>query len=180
MRILFYFGHPSQYLFLRHTIRILRGKDIHCDILIKSKDVLEKLLIENKETYLNILPEGRKSGSIGTLIGLLKRDLRLFRLVRNIDYDLFIGTDPSLAHVGRIKHIPVITVLEDDISVIPKLARITFPFTTIILTPKECNTGQYEYKTIHYDGYMKLAYLHPRWFKKKAAQIRQPYFLIRV
>jgi predicted glycosyltransferase len=180
MNILFYFGHPSQYLFLRNTIKILREKNISCEILIKSKDVLENLLIENKESYINILPEGRRSGNIGTLLGLIKRDIRLFRFTRNIHYDLFIGTDPSLSHIGFLKKIPVITVLEDDINVIPKLARLTFPFTTIILTPKECNTGQYEYKTIHYDGYMKLAYLHPRWFTKKAAILKQPYFLIRI
>lgn len=180
MKILFYFGHPSQYLFLRNTIKILRENNISCEILIKSKDVLENLLIENKESYINILPEGRRSGSIGTFMGLIKRDIRLFKLTRNLRYDLFIGTDPSLSHIGFLKKIPVITVLEDDINVIPKLARITFPFTTIILTPKECNTGKYEYKTIHYDGYMKLAYLHPRWFSKKAARLRQPYFLIRI
>jgi predicted glycosyltransferase len=180
MRLLFYFGHPSQYLFLKNAIRSLREKNIHCDILIKSKDVLEKLLIEDNESYSNILPEGRKSGSIGTLIGLIKRDIRLYRHLRKIHYDLFIGTDPSLAHIGLIKRIPVITVLEDDISVIPKLAKITFPFTTIILTPKGCNTGKYKHKTIHYNGYMKLAYLHPRWFTKKAAKLMQPYFLIRI
>jgi predicted glycosyltransferase len=180
MRILFYFGHPSQYLFLRNAIRLLREKNINCDILIKSKDVLEKLLIDNNESFRNILTEGRKSGSIGTLIGLIKRDIRLYRHVKKIHYDLFVGTDPSLAHIGFIKCIPVITVLEDDIDIIPRLAKITFPFTSVILTPKECNTGKYENKTIHYEGYMKLAYLHPGWFTKKAAKIMQPYFLIRI
>jgi predicted glycosyltransferase len=70
-------------------------------------------------------------------------------------------------------------VLEDDINVIPGLARITFPFASLILTPKGCLTGKYEGKTIHYNGYMKLAYLHPIRFNKKAAIFKQPYFLIR-
>jgi predicted glycosyltransferase len=180
MRILFYFGHPSQYLFLRNTIKILKDEGISCEILIKSKDVLERLLIEDGESFLNILPEGRNSGNLGILSGLIKRDYRLFKFIKNKRYDLFIGTDPSLAHVGFLKKIPVITVLEDDIHVISQLAFLTFPFTSIILTPKECRTGQYEKKTIHYDGYMKLAYLHPNWFNKKAAIFKQPYFLIRV
>jgi hypothetical protein len=179
MKILFYFGHPSQYLFLRNAINILREKGIICDLIIKSKDVLEKLLIENNETYINILPEGRKSNKIGILAGLVKRDFRLFNLVKNKNYDLFIGTDPSLAHIGFLKRIPVVTVLEDDINVIPGLAKITFPYTSLILTPKECKTGKYEKMTIHYYGYMKLAYLHPRWFNKKAAIFNQPYFLMR-
>ena len=180
MKILFYFGHPSQYLFLRNPIIILKEKGIICDLIIKSKDVLEKLLIENKEPYINILPEGRNSGKIGILSGLIKREYRLFKLARNKHYDLFLGTDPSLAHIGFLKRIPVITVLEDDIHIIPGLARITFPFTSLILTPKECQTGKYEKKTVHYNGYMKLAYLHPRRFNKKAAIFKQPYFLIRI
>jgi uncharacterized protein len=179
MKILFYFGHPSQYLFLKNAIPILKGKGIACDIIIKSKDILEKLLIENKESFNNILPEGRNSNKLGILTGLVKRDYRLFKLVKNKQYDLFIGTDSSLAHVGFIKSIPVITTLEDDIHVIPELAHITFPFTSLILTPDGCQTGKYERKTIHYSGYMKLAYLHPNRFKKGTAKFKQPYSLIR-
>jgi predicted glycosyltransferase len=179
MKMLFYFGHPSQYLFLRNSINILKEHGATCNLVIKSKDVLERLLIENRESYINILPEGRRPGRMGILTGLIKRDLRLFMQVRNKHYDLLIGTDPSLAHIGFLKRIPVITVLEDDIEVIPQLARITFPFTSLILTPKGCKTGRHENKTIHYNGYMKLAYLHPRWFRKEAAKFKQPYFLIR-
>lgn len=179
MRILFYFGHPSQYLFLHITLRILREKGIICELLIKSKDILESLLIENGESYTNILPEGRKSCKLGLAIGLLKRDIRLLKLVNGKHYDMFVGTDPSLAHIGFIKRIPVITVLEDDINIIPKLARITFPFSTHIVTPSSCVTGKYEYKTIHYKGYMKLSYLYPKWFSKSQPIIKTPYFIIR-
>jgi uncharacterized protein len=180
VKVLFYFGHPSQYLFLKNAIGILKGKDIGCDIVIKSKDVLEDLLIENNERYTNILPEGRKPHLSGIIRGLIKRDIRLYKFVRDRHYDLFIGTDPSLAHIGFLKRIPVITVLEDDISVIPELARITFPVTSLILTPKDCRTGRFEKKTIHYNGYMKLAYLHPDFFRKEAAELMRPYFLIRI
>jgi predicted glycosyltransferase len=179
MKILFYFGHPSQYLFLSHGIRLLRESGHTCEIIIKSKDILEKLLIENGENYINILPEGRRPGKIGIMLGLIRRDYRLLRLVRNRHYDLFVGTDPSLAHVGYLKRIPILTVLEDDINVIPQLARITYPFTTYIVTPSECKTGRFEKKTIHYEGYMKLAYLHPNRFKKTEAVLKKPYYLIR-
>lgn len=180
MNILFYFGHPSQYLFLKNAISTLMSKGITCDIIIKSKDVLEQLLKENKESYVNILPEGRRSGKFGILKGLVKRDQRLFRFVKGKNYNIFIGTDPSLAHIGFLKNIPTITVLEDDIDIIPELSRITFPFTSLILTPSGCKTGRYEKKTIHYRGYMKLSYLHPNYFIKTAAIFKQPYFLIRI
>ena len=145
MRILFYFGHPSQYLFLKNAISILKVKGITCDLIIKSKDVLERLLIENNESFFNILPEGRKPGRFGIITGLLKREFRLFRFTKNKSYDFFIGTDPSLAHIGFIRRIPVITVLEDDIHVISQLARITFPFTSHILTPQECKIATMRY-----------------------------------
>ena len=178
-KMLIYLGHPAQYHFFKFIIRQLRQNGHSLEILIKSKDILEDLLIEDNESYVNILPGGRSSGLTGILTGLIKRDFRLFEHVWGKKFDLFIGTDPSLAHIGFLKRIPVITVLEDDIHVIPDLARITFPFTSIILTPNECLTGSYEKKTIHYNGYMKLAYLHPGYFSKEAAIHRQPYFLIR-
>lgn len=180
MQVLFYFGHPSQYLFLKNSLSILRSKGFKCDVVIKSKDILEQLLIENDESFVNLLPEGRKSNKFGIIVGLLKRDFRLLRFIKNKRYNLFIGTDPALAQVGYFKRIPVLTVLEDDIGIIPELARITFPFTSHILTPEGCKTGKYERKTIHYRGYMKLAYLHPKYFYKTDSFLPKPYFLIRI
>ncbi|MDT8309491.1 MAG: hypothetical protein RQ866_08155, partial [Bacteroidales bacterium] len=150
------------------------------DIIIKSKDVLEQLLKEKDECYVNIMPEGRKSSRTGIFIGLLKRDIRLFNYVKGKNYDMFIGTDPAISHIGFLKKIPVITVLEDDINVIPELALITYPFTSIILTPEGCKTGKYKSKTIHYRGYMELAYLHPRYFFNEVINYKKPFFLIRL
>jgi hypothetical protein len=180
MKFLVYIGHPAQYLFFKNIIRELRINGHQITIIIKSKDVLETLLKTDDEKYINILPEGRKSGSWGILSGLIKRDFRLFNFLKNKKYNLLIGTDPSVAHMGLLRRTPVITVVEDDFEVIKRLAWITYPFTSQILTPTGCRTGKFEYKTIHYDGYMKLAYLHPNQFKRKPAKLKQPYFLIRI
>ena len=77
------------------------------------------------------------------------------------------GTDASVAQAGYLLNIPVLTTLEDDIDVIPKLAKLTYPFTTKIVTPDVCRVGKWEYKKIGYNGYMKLAYLHPHYFTPK-------------
>jgi len=180
MKFLFYFGHPAQYHFLKYPIQKLRKKGHEITILIKTKDVLERLLVENKEEYFNILPEGRHNSKISILIGLIKRDLRLFQFSFRKKYDLFVGTDPSLSHIGYLLKIPVITVLEDDIEVIPSLAKLTFPFTSQILTPENVRVGKYEYKKTGYAGYMKLAYLHPNYFTTNKFKVRLPYFLIRL
>jgi predicted glycosyltransferase len=180
MNLLFYSGHPDQYFFLKFAAKILKENGHHIYWVIKTKDVLENLLKDNNEDYFNILPEGRKQSKIQILTGLIKRDIRLFRYVLNKKYDLLVGTDPSLSHVGWLLRIPVLTVLEDDIDVIPALAKLTFPFTSHIVTPENVRLGRFSKKKIGYDGYMKLAYLHPLYFSPEDSQIVQPYFLIRL
>lgn len=180
MKILFYFGHPAQYHFLKYSIKILRDKGHYITLVIKTKDILEDLLKENNEEFFNILPEGRKEKKIQIFWGLIKRDFRLFRFVLKKRVDLLIGTDPSLSHVGWLLRIPVLTVLEDDSNVIPTLVKLTYPFTSYIITPKNVSVGKFINKQICYNGYMKLAYLHPLYFTPKDPQIRQPYYLIRL
>ena len=69
--------------------------------------------------------------------------------------------------------IPAITTLEDDYDVIKKLAKLTFPFTTNILAPAVCEVGPWEHKKIPYDGYMKLAYLHPNRFVRNQDVVKK-------
>jgi len=180
MKLLFYFGHPSQYHFLKYTLKALRKKGHQITLLIKTKDVLASLMKENEEKYINIQPEGRQDSKFSILFGLLKRDLRLFRCTFRKEYDLFVGTDPSLSHIGFLLRIPVITVLEDDIEVIPYLAKLTYPFTSNIVTPTTVRVGKFESKKIPYAGYMKLAYLHPYYFTPVSLDIEKPYFLLRL
>jgi uncharacterized protein len=180
MKLLFYFGHPAQYHFLKNTITQLRTKGHIIILAIKTKDILERLLRENNEAYINLLPEGRKQSKIQILFGLIKRDFRLWKFALRRKFDLFVGTDPSLAHIGHLLHIPVLTVLEDDYEIIPTLAKLTFPFTSHIITPSVVKVGRYSYKKIGYNGYMKLAYLHPAYFTPEMVNIEKPYFLIRI
>lgn len=180
MKLLFYFGHPAQYHFLKFSIRELRALGHQVIIVIKTKDVLEDLLKEDKEEYINILPEGRKHKRLSILLSLLKRDIRLFGFAFKKRFDLFIGTDPSLSHVGWLLRVPCITVLEDDHEVIPDLARLTYPFTTHILVPEVVRVGKYERKKIGYAGYMKLAYLHPNWFRENPVHTQKPYIILRL
>ncbi|MCC5941642.1 MAG: DUF354 domain-containing protein [Balneolaceae bacterium] len=164
-KVLFYFGHPAQFLFARNTIHELKSKGCEVHILIKSKDVLETLVKESGFLFTNILEEGRRDTTPGIVLGVLKRDWRIFKYIQKTKPQLLIGTDPALAHVGRLRGIPVITTLEDDFEVIPKLAKITYPYTNHILTPNICSvSSKYEHKKLGYNGYMKLAYLHPNYF----------------
>ena len=184
MNILFYLAHPSQYHFLKNVIRLLRKGTHKVTIVIKSKDILEDLLIGDREEFINILPEGRNNNTSSLGFALLKRDWRLYKFLHDKNFDLLIGSDAAIAQIGRLLGIPCITCLEDDYKVIPNLARLTFPFTDVILTPISCDVGRWKHKQIVYHGYQKLAYLHPSYFtpdKNKVCKYKNNnYFLIRL
>lgn len=153
-------------------------------LMTKSKDILETLLISDGVDYENILPEGRKDKKISMFAGLMKRDYRMWKIARKFRPDLFIGSDPSLSHVAAVLHKPCIMIGEDDYSVIRKLAWLMLPFADCILSPAACNMGPWEQKKIAFNGYMKLAYLHPSEFKPDRNKVSVPqgrdYCLIRL
>ena len=163
MRIIVYLGHPAQYHFFKNIVNNLR-KNNDIRYLIKKKDILEDLLINDNAGFRNILPRGRKSTKLGILLGLCNRELKVFYEALKFRPELMIGADPSIAHIGRMLKIPVLTILEDDVHIIKDLAKITFPFSTHIIAPDSCDCGRWDFKKISYAGYMKLAYLHPNHF----------------
>ncbi|MBK7712575.1 MAG: DUF354 domain-containing protein [Bacteroidales bacterium] len=160
---------------------------MHCGtiILIKKKDILEELLTRSNLPYINILPEGRKDNKTGIALGVLKRDLRLFTLCLKNRPDILIGTSAEIGHIGTLLRIPSINVNEDDAGAVPLFSKLSYPFSTHILSPVVCNNGRWEKKSIKYHGYHELAYLHPDDFKPskeiagKYVSFEKPYFLIR-
>ena len=126
MNIVFYFGHPSQYLFLRETIKRLLLSDINrVTILIKTKDVLEDLLDHDGLEYINILPQLRGNSKFLIAFSLIKRFFSILPIVFRIKPDLLIGTDATIAQLGKILNINRITITEDDYEVIKMLGDLT-------------------------------------------------------
>ena len=173
MKILIYFGHPAQYLFLKETMRRLQKKDIDIKIIIKSKDILETLLQNDKQNYINILPVKRGHSSFSIVSSLIKRIFSIYYHTKKFKPSLMIGTDASIAIVGKLFQIHRITITEDDYDVIKMLAQLTYPLTQSILCPNVCDVGKWSYKKVGYDGYMKLGYLHPNIFKKNKLSIKK-------
>jgi uncharacterized protein len=185
MKVLIYLGHPAHFHLFKNTIKSLKLKGYDIKILIKKKDILEELLLKSKFPYLNILPEGRKDSKPGIAWGVIKRDLRLLRLCLTDRPDLMIGTSTEIAHIGSLLKIPSINVNEDDADVVPFFSKLSYPWSKYILSPSVCQNGKWEKKSIKYQGYHELAYLHPNHFtpSKKIVEtyisLERPYFLIR-
>ena len=165
MKILIYLGHPAQYMFLRETINQLSRKGIKLRILIKTKDILETLLQNDNQLYTNILVKPRGNSIISIFTSLLKRIYNVYHQTLLFKPNIMIGTDSSIAIVGKLLHVHRITITEDDYEVIKLLGDLTYPFTETILCPNICKVGKWDSKKIGYDGYMKLGYLHPKVFK---------------
>lgn len=174
MRIVFYFGHPSQYLFLRETMRRLsKFPDYQIHILIKTKDVLEDLLKNDGFDYINILPQVRGNLRLSVAWSVYTRFFLILPIIRKIKPNLLVGTDATIAQLGKLLNINRITITEDDYAVIKMLGNLSYPFTQTILCPQVCDVGRWNNKKIGYDGYMKLGYLHPNVFQIKDDVIKK-------
>ncbi len=77
MKILFYCGHPAQYLFFRETIRQLTANGHKSVILIKTKDVLEDLVKADGFEYINIQQQERGRSKLSIAFSLLRRNLKM-------------------------------------------------------------------------------------------------------
>ena len=169
MKVLFYLGHPAHYHLFKNVISTLKSKNHNVTVLIKKKDILEYLLERSEFDFLNILPKGRKDNKLGIALGLIKRNFAMFRLFIKRRPDVLIGTSTEITHIGKLLNIPSIVVNEDNYDAVPLFSKIGYPLANNILAPVSCPTGSdgsnWERKTIHYEGFHELAYLHPARFK---------------
>jgi uncharacterized protein len=168
MRILFYLGHPAHYHLFKNVILSLKEKKHNVIVLIKKKDILQYLLEKSQIEFINIQPGGRGDSKFGIALGLLKRNWSVFWSCRKHRPDLMIGTSAEITHVGKVLNIPSIVVNEDDYDAVPLFTKFAYPWADHILAPVSCPTGpvggEWEKKTVHYDGFHELAYLHPDFF----------------
>jgi uncharacterized protein len=185
MKILFYLGHPAHFHLFKNSIKILMSEN-EVYIVAKEKDILINLIKNENWTYYNILDKKRKNhNKLSIAFELLIREVKLFNFCIKNKPNIMIGTSAEITHIGKLLNIPSIVTNEDDIDQVPFFAKIAYPFATKILAPKSCDVGRWEYKTIKYNGYQELAYLHPNNFKpdinkiKNTLNISEPFFILR-
>ncbi len=185
MKILFYLSHPAHFHLFKNVIVALKKSKHKVYVLIKKKDVLEELLIDSNIDYKNILSKERKNNLFSAGLGLLKEDIKVLLYCFNKKINVLVGTSPVISHIGFILRKRSLIVNEDDANVVPLLAYAAYPFATSIVTPNTCKNGKWENKSIKYNGYHELAYLHPNYFKpdisicKMYVDIKKPYFIMR-
>ena len=185
MKILVYLGHPAHFHNYKNTIATLKEHGHDVEILIKKKDILEDLLKNAGLQYHNVLEEGRTNSKIGILFGLLKQTVRINKFCNKFHPDILTGSSVENSWIGPLRHIPVINIGEDDASIVPLYAKLTYPGASVILCPSSCSCGKWDYKAVKYHGYQELGYLHPENFTPDKAianryiDADRPYFLMR-
>jgi hypothetical protein len=186
MKVLFYLGHPAHFHLFKEVIKKLKNKGHEITLVLKTKDVLEDLVKNEGWNYYNLSPKERRGDKVSILFNLLKREFNLLKIVLKNKQDIMVGTSADITHIGKLMSIPSIVVNEDDADVVPFFAKMAYPWASCILAPSCCNVGKWKYKTVNYEGYHELAYLHPNYFtpdKRKVEglfdSVHQKIFLIR-
>jgi len=185
MKILFYLGHPAHFHLFKNTIFFLKDNNIDFKIIIKSKEILEELLIESKLEYVNIEKNERKPNLLSIFLSLVYRIKSIFYLIKGDNYTHFIGTSVELSILGKLLGVKSFIFLEDDFRAVPLFGLLAFPFAYKIVAPKVCDISFWEYKSIKYNGFQKLAYLHKNYFENnkkifKKYDLPSRYSLIRI
>lgn len=185
MKVLFHLGHPAHFHLFKNVISSLKSGKHQVFILIKKKDILQDLLEESFFEFTNILPSGRKDNKMSIAFGQLRQDFKLLTFCIRNKPDILIGTSVAISHVGKLLNIPSLNLNEDDADVVPLYAKLSYPWATHILAPSVCRMGKWIDKTVFYNSYHELAYLHPNNFiprveiAKKYISTENPYFILR-
>lgn len=166
MKLVFHLAHPAHFhLFKNIILRLSKSNKIL--ISYNAKDVLDELIQNSELKALAVKVESTER--VETKFDLLKqfihKNIGFFSIVRKFKPDLVIGTSIIIVYASKLLGIKSIIVNEDDFDIINKTAAIGYPFATSLLCPSVCRTGKWDYKTIKYNGYHELCYLHPRYFK---------------
>lgn len=186
MNILIELGHPAHFHLYKNVINNLKGEGHNIFVLIKTKDILQDLLDKSGIPYCNILPEGSDKTSKWSLAkGILIRDWRILFFALKNKIDLLTGSTPHVAHIGWLLNKYSIITGEDDDVVIPAFGRLVHPFAKEYLSPVVCNNGKFDSRSVKYESYHELAYLHPNHFTPEKSIVERyfsadlPYFILR-
>ena len=186
MNILIELGHPAHFHLYKNVIKNLNNDGHNTFVLIKTKDVLQKLLDESNIPYNNILPKvDNKKTKWSLAKGILTRDWKIFWFTLKHKIDLLTGSTPHVAHIGWLLNRYSIVAGEDDADIVPAFGKITFPFLKELLSPVSCNNGKFDSRSIKYNSFHELAYLHPHHFTPDVKVVEKyfspgkPYFLLR-
>ena len=159
-KVLVDIGHPAHVHYFRNFINAMIGNGHSVAVTAREKEVTHQLL----DAY-NIVYRSRGKGAaslIGKLFYIPVGDAAIFKIASKFKPDIFLSfASPYAAQVSTIIRKPHIVL--DDTEIARFGQAMYRPFSNTILTPM-CFKKDFGVKHIRFDGFMELAYLHPRYF----------------
>lgn len=170
MRFLVHINHPAQYHLFKQIILRLKEENHAVLIIARNKDVLTHLLHNDGVEFINTTHRtDRESNLFSLFINFILQYRKVKKYCKDFRPDLMLGTSFTLPWISKKLKIPFLNFVEDDAKVIPLYAKLSFPFSTHIVTPHICQLGKWEKKKIGYNGYHELAFLRPEQFAPSTA-----------
>lgn len=185
MRIGIFLGHPAHFHYFKNMAKQLMADGHQVFFAVKEKDVLRQLM-DNAGLPYTVVRSNRTSKSKLALIkSVLEIDWKVGKFVRDNKIDILFGT--IISYTTRfISRKPIITCNEDDARIVPQYAFQAYPLSQCSIAPTTCDNWLWERKTVHFPGYLELAYLHPNNFtpsksvlEKYGIDASKPYFIMR-
>jgi predicted glycosyltransferase len=169
MRIFLDITHPADVHFFRHPIRRWLDQRHEVQVVARDKDVAQELLALFRIPFRPLGRAGR--GLLGLTLELARRESAIYRILREGRCDVACGFGATfLVHAARVLGIPTVVFTDCENAHIAN--RLTFPFATLICTPR-CYRDDLGFRHRRFNGYKELAYLHPTCFTPDRAVLRQ-------
>ena len=169
MRIFLDITHPADVHFFRHPIRRWLDQRHEVQVVARDKDVAQELLALFRIPFRPLGRAGR--GFLGLTMELARRESAIYRILRDGRFDVACGLGATfLVHAARVLGIPTVVFTDCENAQISN--RLTFPFATLICTPRAYR-DDLGLRHRRFAGYKELAYLHPRCFTPDPAVLRQ-------
>lgn len=165
MRIMIGVGHPKHVHIRKNIINNLVKKGHEVKIIAWEKDITLYLLDAYGFDYEVV---GKNyNGLMKKAYGMLKSDIKSFKIAKEFKPDILAWGGLYLAHVSKLIRKPHIGFTDTEHASIANW--LSFPFSDVICTPSCYNGKVNPKKHVMYNGYEELAYLHPNYFKQDSS-----------
>ncbi len=186
-KIGFYLAHPAHFHLFKNVIASLINDQHKVFVVYNDKDVLHDLVKSSVFANISYRIKANKKveSKFALLVQFVFKNIGAFKIFYKQKPDFVFGTPILISLISRLLPYKSVIVNEDDFDIISKTANLGYPHADHILCPIVCRTTSFGEKSIQYNSYHELAYLHPDHFipdvnkARLYVDINKPYAIIR-
>lgn len=160
MRVLIDINHPAHVHYFRNFFNIMKSKGHDILFVSRNKEIEHQLL---RLYNIPFISRGKgNSGRVGKFAYLIYADLKLIGISLKYKVDVYLNfLHPYPSQVAKL--LGKVSLVFSDTEHARLHHQLTVPFATKIFTPS-CYRLDLGTKQVRFNGFMELAYLHPRHF----------------